>query len=370
MISKVGKLILERVGLLKEKVSNARALSDFRKKVAVKDFPDDVSIWLIGAGRMGFQFVKAIKSTSKVKLGGICDLNLSAAQSLADKFKLKDLLVTADLADFNHPQRGKGDILVIATTANSHFNLLKWGLDNGFQKIFLEKPLTDSINTGAEMKRLTESANANVYVDHTRRWVPGFRGLKTLLKSGIIGEIHRCYWPFGASGIAMIGSHMIDLIFYLFDEEVVAVRGEFDAAQAENMRGEQFFDPTGIFVFELKSGLEVIVDLSNKIVRKHHTYHFYGSGGRIDVNAEAENLSINLISGTVITEEFAWNSDKDVALTLALSELANGVKPACSVKDGLNALEVVVAAFIAGETKARISLPLAEEHRARKFQFA
>ena len=369
-IRQVIRLLATRLGLLKDDLRNHRALSKYRTNIQLNSLETQSKIWVIGCGRMGIQFVKAIKKTKQFELIGLTDSNQEAMSKVVANFGLNGIQTTNDLDPLLKNFDQQKDILVIATTANSHFPIMSWALKAGIKKIFLEKPLTNSLEQGEQLIQLVDASDALVYVDHTRRWMRSFQSLKRLLSSGMIGKVERIYLPYGEGGIAMIGSHFVDLVRFLFDEEVKKIYARVDEKQKANMRGAEFVDPTGVFTLILKSGLEVVLDLSNGMTRKNHLMYFLGELGRIEIDVESEDLWIFQNTGKHWKEKFPWSVDKQNALINALAELSQGMKPRCSTYDGYKAVEAVIAGVNAGEGGKCETLPLQGAITHKEFPFA
>lgn len=370
-IVQVLRLVASRLGLLKDDLRNHRILGKYRTSIHASTLKSSANVWVIGCGRMGIQFIKAVNKAPNLSLIGITDRSIEAMERVSSQFNLKDIAQTQELDAITKVFNPTEDILVIATTANSHFPIMEWAMQNGIKKVLLEKPLTSSLREGQNLIELVEKNNALVYVDHTRRWMRSFQGLKLMFDKKMIGTIERVYLPYGEAGVAMIGSHFFDLVRYLFSSEIISIRSQIDSDQNENMRGSNFEDPTGVFTVVLETGLEVVVDLSNKMKRKHHIMYFLGTHGRIEVDVAQENLWIHQTSGKHWCEKFPWSVDKEGALIYALIDLAKGKRPLCDVNDGYKAIEAVIAAHQALDNPGgTANLPLTGEIIERTFSFA
>lgn len=369
-IIQAARFLASRLGLLKDDLRNHRILSKYRTNIQLNTLEENVKVWVIGCGRMGIQFIKAINKTNQLDLIGVTDLNEAIIKDLVNNMDLGGIQTTSELKPILNIFDKQKDILVIATTANSHFSIMEWALKENIKKIFLEKPLTNSLRQGEQLVELVKASDALVYVDHTRRWMRSFLGLKQLLASGMIGKTERVYLPYGEGGIAMIGSHFVDLVRFLFDKEVVKIHARIDKQQKENMRGPEFVDPTGIFTLILSSGLEVVLDLSNGMTRKNHLMYFLGTLGRIEIDVENEDLWVFQNTGKHWKEKFPWSVDKQNALINALAELALGKQPRCSTYDGYKAIEAVIAGVQAGQSNNIEKLPLQDSIAQKEFPFA
>lgn len=370
-IRAVVMMLAKRLGLLATDLKNEKAIGKYRKALTIQKAPKKTSIWIVGCGRMGIQFINAVKGVQSFELKGIIDRNVDVATNVAGRFGIPKEYVYGDTEQIQSKLDVAKDVLIIATTANSHFPIMEWALGLGVKKIFLEKPLTQSLANGQKLIELADANDSIVYVDHTRRWMQSFGGLKNLLNGEIIGKLERMHFYYGEAGVAMIGSHFFDLVRFLSSADVSEVRGVFDELQSENMRGAEFNDPSGYFQISLKNGIKSTLDLSSDLSRKHNLMYFIGSHGRIEVDLNHEIMSISLLSGKSFTERFPWSLDKESALVNGIVDLANGSKPLCSLQDGYAAIEAVIAATISAENQGiPVQLPLSGDIIDRKFPFA
>lgn len=363
--------ILLRLGLLSDQLRNQRVISKYRKAILAKSVKREVSVWVIGCGRMGKQFVGAIKGIEGFEVKGLVDRNTAAAEALVALFRMANTSVYSNTTEILPSFNRKHDILVIATTANSHYTIAKWAIESGIKKIVLEKPLACSLAEGQGIQNLSSQTNSLIYVDHTRRWMRCYQGLRLLLSRKIIGEVERIYLPFGEGGIAMIGSHYFDLVRYLFQEDFVAVQGRLDETQMSNQRGNDFTDPSGSFWLKMESGIEATIDLSNSMQRRHNFMLFLGTKGRIEVDVSSEQIFVFTDSGRHFIESFPYGIDKKDALAELLINLAQGKPAECSVFDGYKALEAVIGSLVSAENNSSImSFPLEGPVLDRSFSFA
>lgn len=320
---------------------------------------------------MGKQFVGAVKGIDGFQVKGLIDRNIEAGNSIKSQFKLDAAKVYGDTADILTEIDRKNDVLVIATTANSHFVISKWAIENGISKIVLEKPLACSLSEGKGIHELALKHKSLVYVDHTRRWMRCYQGLRMLISKKIVGDVERVYLPFGEGGIAMIGSHYFDLLRYLFQQDFVSVQGRLDLTQTSNERGGSFTDPSGSFWLKMDSGIEATIDLSNGMKRRHNYMVFLGTKGRVEVDVSSEKMFVHTNSGRQFVENFPYGIDKKDALAELLIHIAQGKPAECSVMDGYRALEAVIGSLVSGEqNSAVVDIPLEGSILERTFPFA
>lgn len=181
-----------------------------------------VNVALIGLGNIALLFDtnKANKTTALSHVKAIFlheDFNLKYAVdiNLNNEKILKDFFPNCQLYTSHNEIIDKNDIdvLVIATPTNKHFSILNDFKNNKNIKIFfVEKPL---FSISQEYDNLSKDIKDKIVVNYLRRFSPAFIDLKQRLSNEDFIEkivINYC------KGLKNNGSHLIDLLNYLFDD--------------------------------------------------------------------------------------------------------------------------------------------------------
>ena len=164
---------------------------------------------IIGCGPRGTAGGEAYKAHPRVTLVGLCDLAPERLNALGDK-----LGVAARFADHQKMIREtKPDIVVIATTADYHFDLAMDVLTFGVN-IDVEKPIClDLAQADAVIARSVERG-VQVVAHHQYRSGSVMRALGRVVESGRIGQLHHiegnCKGYYGGYGLMNIGCHLLN----------------------------------------------------------------------------------------------------------------------------------------------------------------
>ncbi len=110
----------------------------------------------------------------------------------------------------------KFDVISICSPTSSHYSNVCKAIEIRPKVIFCEKPLANNYLDAVKIKELCIGAGVKLAVNHSRRWDPRVIELRDEISSGKLGEI-RSVIGFYNKGVLNNGSHMIDLIFNLFD---------------------------------------------------------------------------------------------------------------------------------------------------------
>lgn len=140
-------------------------------------------IGLVGCGRIGGMHAEVLRGLEDVKEVLVADAEPARAAALAERLGLTHAGSVDELF------RAGIDGLVIASATESHAGLVERAVSEGLPA-FCEKPLaSDLAGTGALVGRVAGSG-VPVQVGFQRRFDPGYRRARDLLRSGELGRLH------------------------------------------------------------------------------------------------------------------------------------------------------------------------------------
>lgn len=361
--------VLQRMGLLRSYAREGLALQFSRQAVESRLEARGLRVALIGCGTMGRTIAAAVHSMPGAQLSHLYDQRTEAVerlkgQNFANAYSCRstdELFECA--ADF--------DVVAIATTAQAHYPLAMHAMERGVRRLLVEKPVTTSVADARNLSEQAASRGVIVAVDHTRRWIRSTHGLRRLLRSGAIGKPRSIHFYFGRGGLAMIGTHLVDLARFIFGEDLTSVRGELDNVNRPNWRGEQFKDPSGRLWGTFRSGARLTLDLSEDLPLNQSYYVVIGETGRIEVDEKLAVARLVGAGGRVWEQPFIWPGGLSAGVAAALLQLHRGEQPHCTSMDGAAALEAVAAAHASHRSSsALIHLPLDGNIVDEQFPFA
>lgn len=188
-----------------------------------------IGLGLIGSGGWGAMHARTYATIDYARLVGVADLDLSRAQALAGPYGadahndyrrlLEDDRVHAVAIvtpDFTHEQ-----IAIDAAAAGKH--------------ILAEKPLAMTVNGCERIVNAAERAGVKLMVDFHARWSPPLYKAYEALRKGEIGTPKHVYyrlndrifvptqmlsWASKSTVMWFVGSHTIDTVRWLLDDEV------------------------------------------------------------------------------------------------------------------------------------------------------
>src|SRR5690606_10462091 len=179
----------------------------------------NLKVCVIGTGHQGKLHAKMFNQIENCELIGVYDKNPEQANSAADEFNTKAFNSIEELIN-------SVDAVSIAATTTAHFEIGKKCLELG-RHIFIEKPITASIDEAEKLVELADKKNLNLQVGHIERFNPALISLeKYILKPMFIQTDRLAQFNPRGTDVAVVLDlmiHDIDIILSLVKSEVKQV---------------------------------------------------------------------------------------------------------------------------------------------------
>jgi len=185
---------------------------------------------LLGVGHLGKIHLKCIRlAKAHYELVGIYDANPATAKQVADEFHVKAFSSAEELI-------AVADVIDVVTPTPTHHEMVKLALAGGCH-VFVEKPLTETLEEAKELIELSRKSRKLVQVGHVERFNPALLALGDLKVKPYFIEAHRLamFNPRGVdvSVVLDLMIHDLDIILKLADDEVAEVRASGVAVVSE-----------------------------------------------------------------------------------------------------------------------------------------
>ena len=146
------------------------------------------SVILIGAGDRGTTYVKHMKSMpEKFKIVAVAEPIEARRNFVKDLFDLGEDMCFSDWKEIlDRPKLA--DIAIIATMDEMHYEPAMKAIGLGYD-LLLEKPAAQSAKQCADLARAAKEKGVSVLVCHVLRYSPFFKKVKSILDSGMIGDV-------------------------------------------------------------------------------------------------------------------------------------------------------------------------------------
>jgi predicted dehydrogenase len=322
-----------------------------------------------GVGRMGRRHIQALQSAG-LEVAAYADIdeaNLAEAGRLIPAARAYHNV--AALLDAE-----RLDLVSIATTSPAHAPIAIDAAKKKVPRIFCEKPLSTSIESGRALVEACRAAGTRLVVNHSRRLFGPYLRVHDAIANGGFGDLRYMRVVCGASGIANIGTHAFDLMRW-FLGPATAVVGYVDQASGVHSRGAGFRDQGGHGLVEFGDGRRATFDFTADFPASF-AVEFGCRYGRIAVREQQREIEAVARTGdarsaplgdySAASERVPMVFDERVdivAMTAAMIRHAMSAEsPVCSGEDALGALEIAAAIHVSSQDgHRRVVLPLDDD---------
>lgn len=136
---------------------------------------DKIKVGVIGVGRMGSNHCRIFSALRHVDLVGVHDLSREVGNRVARQFE------THYFSDLEH-LLGNVEVVSIAAPTPMHYELAKFCIERGVH-VFIEKPITHTLEEAHALVEAAERSNLIVQVGHIERFNPAYRELRNVIES-------------------------------------------------------------------------------------------------------------------------------------------------------------------------------------------
>ena len=218
---------------------------------------------IIGLGRMGERYIQIAKKLH-LNIVGTHDKNIKNGLKISLKNKLHKKIFFSNIVKILEL---KPDIAIIASTADSHLELIKNCSKYNIKKIMVEKPLTTSLLSCKKIEKLAQNKNIKICVNHSSRFSNQFIYLKNILTSNNFGKLKSINYLCGNIGLTMNGCHYFDFFKFLTGTNITNVMSFMKKDININPRGKKFEEFNGQILVWNKQGTRGYIDASED---SHH----------------------------------------------------------------------------------------------------
>ncbi|MEC4116430.1 MULTISPECIES: Gfo/Idh/MocA family protein [Myroides] len=142
-----------------------------------------LKVGVLGAGHLGKIHLRLLNQSEKYELVGFYDPFKENAEKVAAEFGYKNFESIQELID-------AVDVIDIVTPTLSHFDCAKLAIESG-KHVFLEKPITNTVEEAEEIIALAKKHNVLGQVGHVERFNPAFQAISSKIENPMFIETHR-----------------------------------------------------------------------------------------------------------------------------------------------------------------------------------
>ena len=178
-----------------------------------------MKIGLFGVGHLGKIHLKCIKMIAGFEPIGFYDANADIRQKVSDDLGWKAY-------DSAEKLIADADVIDIVTPTVTHFEIAKKAIQKG-KHVFIEKPVTQTLEQAAELLELRDKHQVKVQVGHVERFNPAVSSIDITTLNPMFIEVHRLssFNPRGTdvSVVLDLMIHDIDIILHLVPSEIKSI---------------------------------------------------------------------------------------------------------------------------------------------------
>jgi len=211
---------------------------------------EKVRVGVIGMGRMGLTHFSIINTHPAVELTAVADTSTVMLSMM--KKMLPDVKQFTDFNDLL--KSGLVDAVIVCTPSSLHYPVCKLACENGIS-VFCEKPFTTDPKLAEDLANMFEAKGLVNQVGYVYRFDPVFNRVKELINANVIGDICHVNAQFlsatltkmqpekgwrskrenGGGATYEMGSHVIDLMEFLFGKPVKVIGSLLNKVYSENV---------------------------------------------------------------------------------------------------------------------------------------
>jgi predicted dehydrogenase len=337
-----------------------------------------MKVAIVGTGRMGGRHIEAALKQG-FDVVGICDLQTSALEKMATDYpvlKHKCFTSYAEMLEVTKP-----NAVVVATTAPSHCELVLKAATSAVKYILCEKPMASSISDCRLMIETCERHKVILSVNHQKRFITQYKLIKEIISKDELGEFRGMIVSTGNVGLAMNGSHYLELFSYLSKQNIASVQFWKDDEKHINPRGPQYTDISGQLRATTPKGHRFFMELGGDLGHGVQTiYNFkYGQVFNDELACSFRTIKRKIDDFSKPTSLYGLPSDN----TIKELEKADIIKATQDIwdsmmndnkftsgLDGLRVIKALVAANISAEEGGKEIRLEDIELSTRKFSWA
>ena len=142
-----------------------------------------LKIGVLGAGHLGKIHIKLIQQIAEYSLVGFFDPNPETQKAVAQEFGITAYTSAEELIE-------AADVVDIVTPTIYHYECAVKALKSG-KHIFIEKPITNTLEEARNLMHLSHEANVKIQVGHVERFNPAYVAAIPFFAQPMFIECHR-----------------------------------------------------------------------------------------------------------------------------------------------------------------------------------
>lgn len=318
----------------------------------------NITIGIIGAGRIGQLHAQNILTSSSITLKAICDIYVEHLSGTV--FEENIPVITTEPQELF--QDSEIDAVIICSSTDTHCRFIKEAARAG-KHIFCEKPISFDLEETKETLRVVEKTGVKLQIGFNRRFDNHFKKAYTAVKEGKIGSPHvikitsRDPEPPPEEYVKRSGGMFFDMTIHDFDMVRYLAKSEVKevSVSAANLIDDRFSRnddvDTAIITLTFEDGSLAVIDNSRQAVYGYdQRIEVFGSEGVVMVdNEKKSNMQLATKESVTVDHPKHFFLDRyHQAFVQEIHEfteaITNNAPLSCTGDDGLEAQRLAIAA--------------------------
>jgi len=338
---------------------------------------------LIGCGRISLNHVAAALNCG-FKVVALCDVDISAANHLKEKFSLKGTKVYADYQRMIDIE--EIDIISIATPSGSHSEIAVKCCEQKIN-IIIEKPIALSLSDAINIKKAAIKNNVKATVCHQNRYNKAVYKAMQIIESGALGSIycisanvlwnrsHEYYlqnpwrgtWEQDGGVLMNQGIHNIDLLKWFAGSEIRTVSSMISNFLHPYIQVEDI----GIAIIRFANGCLGTINCTSNVYKTNleETLYIMGSKGTIKLGGKSVNkIEVLNVEGVQDVEHIINEFSNDppniygYGHSPLFKDFENAIikkeEPFIKLQDAIESLELVLGIYKSAKDDNMVNFPI------------
>ena len=313
-----------------------------------------MKIGVLGAGHLGKIHLRLLKDLEMYSLEGFFDPNAEMSEATSNSMGIRSFNSMDELID-------NCDVIDIVTPTLSHLECAIKSLNKG-KHVFIEKPISDTVEGALKIKDLADQNGLKVQVGHVERFNPAFVAVKHEITNPMFIESHRLA-QFNPRGTDV--SVVLDLMIHDIDAVLSVVRSSVKDIKASGVSVLSDTPDICNARVEFENGCVANFTASRISMKNMRKTRFFQQNAYIsvdyldkkaevvkmkDVEGEIDPLSMTVELGAGKTPKEIYFDQPDILESNAIQEelksfyeaIKENKTPVVSVEDGCNALSLAL----------------------------
>ena len=312
---------------------------------------------LIGCGKRAIEHAAGLLANHRAEVVAVADVNKEAAQAMKEKFSSKPAVYN-DYRDLLKKERP--EFVVSCLWTPLHLSVFEDCVKGGVKAYHSEKPMAPTWGECLRMAELAESSGCQLTFSHQRRYCPGNREVRKMIKEGVFGTIKRLDLA-SPKNLLDCGTHTFDQALSFIGE----VPAKWALAAVDASETINWFDvkaeimAVGTICFA--NGIRATIQTGGPDQDMYTGVRVIGDKGFIEVEWDGKFLA------SAVYADPAWRppqlvEDKEIPMKAMVKDILdayeNKTEADCDFRKALRATEIIFACYESVRRHARIELPI------------